>query len=150
MTGFSAVDFDRARAAARDALAKHRLPGLCIGIVRGNDLVFAECFGVAEIESKHPMDLTRRQCVASITKTMVGLCTMALVDESRLRLENRVVDLLPEIGFEGPAQTMTIWHLFTHTAGIGEAQTQDMLADVMQRRSFDAAAGSCDRRRSPQ
>ena len=149
MTGFTAADFDRVRAAARDTLAVHQLPGLCIGIVRGNDLVFAESFGCAQIESKQPMDLTRRQCIASITKTMVGLCTMALVDEGRLRLDDRVVDLLPEIellptiellpaiGRDGPAQTMTIWHLLTHTAGIGEAPTQDMLAAAI---NPDAAA----------
>lgn len=134
MAVFTTVDFDLVRAAARDAVAKHRLPGLSIGVVRGDDLVFAESFGTAEIESQQPMDLGRRQCIASITKTMVGLCTMALVDEGRLRLDDRVGDLLPEIdllpenGCVDPARTMTIWHLLTHTAGIGEAQTQDMLA----------------------
>ena len=127
----------RVRAAAREVVAKHQLPGLCIGIVRGDDLIFAESFGYADIESKQPMDLTRRQCIASITKTMVGLCTLALVDEGRLRLSDRVIDLLPDVRFAGPARTMSVWHLLTHTAGIGEAQTQESLAAAIRP---DAAA----------
>jgi CubicO group peptidase (beta-lactamase class C family) len=61
---------------------------------------------------------------------MTGLCVMALVDEGRLRLEDRVVDLLPDVVFDGPAETMTVWHVLTHTAGIGEAPTVGALAAV--------------------
>jgi CubicO group peptidase (beta-lactamase class C family) len=105
MTSLANVDFDRVRSAARDAIDKHSVPGLSIGVVQGDDLVFCEGFGYAEIESKTRMDPARRQCIASITKTMVGLCTMALVDEGKLRLEDRIVDLLPDVTFDGPAET---------------------------------------------
>jgi CubicO group peptidase (beta-lactamase class C family) len=123
--------FDRIRTAAGDAIEKHHVPGISIGVVRGDDLVFCEGFGYADIEAKTPMDPARRQCIASITKTMVGLCTMALVDEGRLRLEDRVVDLLPDVTFDGPAETMTVWHLLTHTGGIGEAPTVEALRNVV-------------------
>ena len=127
MERFIEADFDRIRAAAQSSIEKHQIPGISIGVVQGDDLVFCEAFGHADIEAKTPMDPARRQCIASITKTMVGLCTMALVDEGRLRLEDRVVDLLPDLKFEpafgGSAETMQVWHLLTHTGGIGEAPT---------------------------
>lgn len=130
MPTFTPQDFDRIRAAAREVIAEHRLPGMSIGVVSGQDLVFAEGFGFADIESQRPQAPELRQRIASITKTMVGLCALALVDEGKLRLEGRVVDLLPEVSFEGPASTMTVRHLLTHTSGIGEAPTIEGLKTV--------------------
>ncbi len=121
-------DFDRIRDAARAAIETHRVPGISIGVVHGDDLVFCEAFGYSDIEAKTPMDANRRQCIASVTKTMLGLCVVALVDEGRLRFEDRIVDLLPDVTFNGPAETMNVWHLLTHTGGIGEALTQETLA----------------------
>jgi len=118
----------RVREAAAEAVARHHVPGLSIGVVEGDALTFCESFGFSDLESRAPMDPERRQCIASITKTMVGLCAMALVDDGRLSLDARVADLLPEVRFDGPAATMAVRHLLTHSGGIGEAQTQDRLA----------------------
>jgi CubicO group peptidase (beta-lactamase class C family) len=135
MAHLTTADFDRIRSAARDALDKHHVPGISIGVVHGDDLVFCEGFGYGDIEAKTPIDPTRRQCIASITKTMVGLCTMALIDEGKLRLEDRIVDLLPDVEFraefDGRADSMTVWHLLTHTGGIGEAPTVEALRNVV-------------------
>lgn len=120
----------RIRAAAAELINTHRIPGISIGVVQGDDLVFCEGFGVADIESGEPMSPERRQRIASITKTMVGLSAMAAVDDGKLRLDDRVIDLLPEVRFQGPADTMTVRHLLTHTSGIGEAPTIARLADV--------------------
>lgn len=130
MTTLTDTDLQRIRDAANEAVAANHLPGIAIGIVVGEDLVFSEAFGHADIESKTPLRPERRQRIASVTKTMTGLCAMALVDEGMLRLEDRVVDLLPEIVFDGPAEAMTVQHLLTHTSGIGEAPTMDALAAV--------------------
>jgi CubicO group peptidase (beta-lactamase class C family) len=130
MREFTTADADRIRAAAVEVIDEHHLPGVSIGVVIGDDLVFSEGFGVADIEAQTPMQPGRRQRIASITKTMVGLCVMAAVDEGKLRLEDRIVDLLPEIVFGGPAGEITVRHLLTHTSGIGEAPTAARLADV--------------------
>lgn len=130
MPTFTPQDADRIRAAAHEMIAEYRLPGMSIGVVYGQDLVFAEGFGYADIEAQTPQEPERRQRIASITKTMLGLCALALVDEGKLRLEDRVVDLLPEVAFEGPAASMTVRHLLTHTSGIGEAPTVEGLKTV--------------------
>jgi len=116
--------------AAASVIASHHLPGISIGVVRDDELIFAEGFGFADIESREPMTPAHGQRIASITKTMVGLCAMAAVDDGRLQLEGRVVDLLPELRLDGPASAMTVWHLLTHTSGIGEAPTLERLRDV--------------------
>ncbi len=121
----------RVRDAALDAIERHHVPGISIGVVEGGSLVLCESFGYADIESRTPMQPQHRQCIASITKTIVGLCAMALVDEGKLTLDARITDLLPDVRFHGPAELMTVWNLLTHTAGIGEAQSQELLASTI-------------------
>ena len=87
--------------------------------------------GYADIEAKTPMTPEHRQRIGSITKTMTALCVMALVDEGRLSLDSRVVDLLPDMPFDGPVETLTIKHLLTHTGGIGEAPTMQDLPRML-------------------
>jgi CubicO group peptidase (beta-lactamase class C family) len=121
------LDPARIHQTAARLVEEHHLPGLSIGVVQGDDLLFCEGFGASDIESGVGMDPNRRQCIASITKTMVGLCVMALVDEGRLSLDDRVVSLLPDVAFHGHAPAITVWHLLTHTGGIGEAPTPEVL-----------------------
>jgi len=81
MTPFDESDIARVRDTVTDLIARYHLPGVSIGVVSGDELVYAEGFGYADIESTEPMDPGRHHRIASITKTMTGLCTMALVDE---------------------------------------------------------------------
>jgi CubicO group peptidase (beta-lactamase class C family) len=127
---FKAEDARRLRETVERLLNDHRLPGLSIGVVAGDELVFSEGFGFADIESGKPMTPEHRQRIGSITKTMVGLCAMALVEEGRLSLDARVVDLLPDVKLHGPAETLTVKHLLTHTGGIGEAPNPPDLIDI--------------------
>ena len=114
---FTPEDAARLRDAANAALAELKPAGFAVGVVEGPDLAFAEGFGFADIESGKRQHPDLRQRIGSITKTMVGLCTMALVDEGRLTLADRLVDHIPELVIDGDAEAVTLRHLLTHTAG---------------------------------
>jgi CubicO group peptidase (beta-lactamase class C family) len=79
---------ERIQAAATRAIEEHQLPGLGVAVVCDGEVLYCDAFGYADIESQRPMrpDVTQR--IASITKTMVGLCVMALVDEGKLHLDD--------------------------------------------------------------
>jgi CubicO group peptidase (beta-lactamase class C family) len=128
---FTPADAERLRTAARETLAEFHLPGVAIGVVAGQDLVFAEAFGFADIESGRPQNPALRQRIGSITKTMVSLCAMALVDEGRLSLSERLTDHIPELAFHGDGSGVTVRHLLTHTAGIGEVAMPDDVHDTV-------------------
>ena len=130
MPAFNSVDIDRIRSRSQTLVDEYRLPGMSIGVVSGDELVYSEGFGFADIESSREQDPRLRQRIGSITKTMIGLCAMALVDEGRLDLDDRVVDKLPDIRFTGPAETVLVRHLMTHTNGIGEAPRMDHYLDT--------------------
>ena len=130
MTRFTEADIDRIRATAASLVDEYRLPGMSVGVVSGDDLVYSEGFGYAEIESARPQHPRLRQRIGSITKTMVGLCAMALVEEGKLSLDERLIDRLPDIKFTGSAETVFIRHLMTHTNGIGEAPRMEQYFDT--------------------
>ena len=56
-----------------------------IGVVQGGELAFAEGYGHADIVLGKPYTPESRQRIGSITKTIVSLCLMALVDEAAVR-----------------------------------------------------------------
>lgn len=125
------VDTAKLSATARAVVERYAYPGLAIGVVSGGQLVHADAVGFADIESGRLQDPALRQRIGSITKTMVAMCAMALVDEGRLSLESRLVDLIPELVFHGadPA-AVTLRHLLTHTAGIGEVAMPEDIGKV--------------------
>lgn len=121
------LDLGRLRDEVAAVMEARNLAGMGVGVVLGDEVVMAEGFGLADVVKGEAFGPRHRQRIASITKTMVGLCVMALVEEGRLSLRDRVVDLLPEILFHGERESLTVWHLLTHTGGIGEAPTlEDM------------------------
>lgn len=122
-------DAARVREAARGAVEEFHIAGLAVGVVSGDELAYAEGFGFADIESGRRQAPELRQRIGSITKTMIGLCTMALVDEGRLSLDDRLLDYVPEVAFDGDGGDIRIRHLITHSAGIGEVPTPEDLKD---------------------
>lgn len=130
MASLNNADFDRIRAEAQAAVGEYHLPGIGVGVVSGDDLVFSEGFGFADIESGKKQEPEHRQRIGSITKTMVALSTMALVEEGKLSLTDRLVDHIPDVKFHGPADAITIRHILTHTSGIGEAPLPAQIRNI--------------------
>ncbi|HEX6474534.1 MAG TPA: serine hydrolase domain-containing protein, partial [Candidatus Limnocylindria bacterium] len=67
--------------------------------------------GLSRLDGNSPF------AIASITKTFTATLTLQLIDEGRLRLHDRVVDLLP--GIQVPADVQVV-HLLRHTSGLAD------------------------------
>ncbi|MCX7421234.1 MAG: serine hydrolase [Planctomycetia bacterium] len=81
--------------------------------------------------------------VASITKPIVCMGAMLLLERGQLALNDRVTDYIPEFGRNGKYAT-TIRHLLTHTSGL-----PDMLPNNTELRKTHSplsafVAGTCD------
>jgi CubicO group peptidase (beta-lactamase class C family) len=129
MSDFSTAAADRTRDACYEVLREYQLPGLAIGVIEGDNIVYAEGFGFADIKRRREMSITHRQRIGSISKTMTGLLVMSLIEQDRLRLDTKIVELFPKLAFvgDGDASNLTIQHLLTHSGGIGEAPTRALL-----------------------
>ena len=73
--------------------------------------------------------------VASITKPIVAMAALQLIEKGHFTLADRVVDFIPEFGREGK-YGIEIRHLLTHTSGL-----PDMLSDNLELRQSHATLG---------
>ena len=95
------------------------VPGIQAYVTVGSRM-WSDVAGVADVETGRAMAASDRVRVASLTKMMTYAATMELVRQERVRLNDRVVDLLPRGAIDGVpyAGEITIAHLLDHTSGL--------------------------------
>lgn len=97
--------------------------GLAVAVVRDGELVFAEGYGVRDLEAGGAVDPDTRFSIGSTTKAMTAAALGMLVDEGRLEWDDPVIKFLPRFQLSDPWLTreVTIRDLLTHRAGLGRA-----------------------------
>ncbi len=118
--GFSPERLERAAAAVEEAVAKGEIPGAVLLVGRHGGTALRLAFGLRAVEpAPEPMTPDTIFDLASLTKPVVtATLAMQLVEEGRLRLEDRVADRLP--GFApggGDRARVTVEQLLLHRAG---------------------------------
>ncbi|GAA2840251.1 dipeptidyl aminopeptidase/acylaminoacyl peptidase [Leucobacter komagatae] len=106
----------------------HGIPGATLGILRlGEDPAFAS-HGILNVNTGVETTNDSVFQIGSITKVWTATVTMQLIDEGKLSLDTRVVDIIPEfaVADEGQAELITIHHLLTHTNGIDGDNYNDL------------------------
>ncbi|MBN2356647.1 beta-lactamase family protein [candidate division KSB1 bacterium] len=101
------------------------IPGMAVGVVYDQELLWARGFGFADLENEIPMTPQTLSRIASITKTFTATAIMQLAEAGKLRLDDAVRTYLPWFTLKNrftDAPEITIRQLLTHTAGLpGEA-----------------------------
>ena len=121
------------------AVADADLPGAIGLILDADGIRYARAFGLADVASGAPMRLETPVQIASMTKAIVAVGAMQLVEQGRMDLDAPIAGLLPELaapqvltGFadDGAPQLrpatrpITLRHLLTHTAGFSYSFTR--------------------------
>lgn len=97
------------------------IPGISIGLVYDQELVYTQNFGYSDIAKKTSLTNDVPFRIASITKTFTATALMQLRDAGKLRLDDPVKDYLtwfniPQRFSDQPP--ITIRQLLTHTSGL--------------------------------
>jgi CubicO group peptidase (beta-lactamase class C family) len=102
-------------------IAIRQLPGVVVGVVSDQDLIWVKGFGQADIEAGRPMELDTRFRMASHSKLFTATAIMQLREQGKLRLDDPVTEYLPWFTFRPTAPDdppITIEHLLTHSSGL--------------------------------
>ncbi len=78
------------------------VPGLAIGIVVGDKLVYAKGFGVRSKSGGMPVDTRTIFQIGSTTKAFLAATAAIMVDRGKLRWDDRVVDLDSDFQLKDP------------------------------------------------
>jgi D-alanyl-D-alanine carboxypeptidase len=97
-----------------ESARRYKLPGVAVAVAHGNEIVWSQGFGFADIDSRRPVRADTVFRIASISKLFTALGIMVLCEEARLGLDDPVVGHVPEF----PDNTITIRHLLCHGSGL--------------------------------
>jgi CubicO group peptidase (beta-lactamase class C family) len=89
-------------------------PGLSIGIVYDQELIWSKGYGFADLEKRIPASPATLYRIASVSKLFTSTAIMQLRDAGKLRLDDPVAQYLPWFHI----RDITIRHLITHTSGL--------------------------------
>jgi CubicO group peptidase (beta-lactamase class C family) len=102
-------------------IAYRGLPGIAVGVVSDQELVWSQGFGFADIKAKLPMTASTKFRMASNSKLFTAIAIMQLREEGKLGLDDPVVKYLPWFKAkpagddDGP---ITIEQLLSHSSGL--------------------------------
>ncbi|MBW1843037.1 MAG: serine hydrolase [Deltaproteobacteria bacterium] len=98
-----------------------RIPGVSVGIVHDQDLIWSKGYGYSNVESKRPADADTLYSICSISKLFTSIAIMQLRDANKLTLRDPVgkhldwFDIKQAYEQSGP---ITIESLLTHSSGL--------------------------------
>ena len=102
-------------------IAYRGLPGIVVGVVADQELVWAAGFGLADIAGKRPMTPATKFRMASHSKLFTATAVMQLREQGKLRLDDPVSKYLPWFQpkpAEPDVPPITIEELLTHGSGL--------------------------------
>lgn len=102
-------------------IAYRGLPGIAIGVVSDQELVWAAGFGFADIKAKLPMTPATKFRMASHSKLFTAIAIMQLREQGKLRLDDPVSKYLPWFKAKPAGDDdglITIEQLLSHSSGL--------------------------------
>ena len=103
-------------AVVRAEMARQRVPGLAVAVVRGGEVLKASGYGLANVEHSVPVTPDTIFQSGSVGKQFTAAAVMLQVQDGRISLDEPLPTYFP--GAPAAWRAITPRHLLTHTAGI--------------------------------
>lgn len=100
----------------RELVAAEEVVGAELMVIKNGRSVLHESYGWRDKDDEVAMAKGSVFCVRSMTKPLIGAAIYMLIEEGKLKLEDKVGKYLPELAV-GKTQAITIGQLLTHTGG---------------------------------
>ena len=107
---------DRGRQAVRAALTEQNLPGLSVAVGGGDDIVWAEGFGWADLENGMKVTPGTRFRIGTASIVLTSGAAGLLLEQGKLKLDDEIQIYVP--GFPRKQWPVTIRQLMGHVAGV--------------------------------
>ena len=107
---------ERARRILRAGLGEQNLPGLSVAVGVKGDIVWAEGFGWADIETRAPVTPDTRFRIGTASTVLTSAAVGVLLEKDRLRLDEEIQAHVRQ--FPKQAWPVTLRQLMGHVAGV--------------------------------
>jgi CubicO group peptidase (beta-lactamase class C family) len=98
-----------------------QVPGMAVAIVKDGEVIHSKGYGVRSLNTRKPVDEHTLFGIASNSKAFTAAALGILVDEGKMKWDDKVRDYIPEFKLSNPYVTeeFTIRDLLTHRSGLG-------------------------------
>jgi CubicO group peptidase (beta-lactamase class C family) len=124
---------ERIQPAMQRYIDERKIAGISTLAVRQGEIIQSGCYGMLDIEAGKPVQADSIFRIYSLTKPITAVALLMLIEEGDLKLDYPVSGYFPELrkmkvyssNSEGEStleemeREITIWHLLTHTSGLG-------------------------------
>ncbi|MEZ5149503.1 MAG: serine hydrolase [Bacteroidales bacterium] len=116
----TAADYDSLDIYIKNAADMFGMPGIAIGIVKDDKIVFNHAYGFSNTETKTEVTPETVFAIASCSKAFTTACLSILADQGKINWDDRVIDHYPEFQMYDPYVTseMRIEDLVCHRSGL--------------------------------
>ena len=99
-----------------DLLAKFKVPGLSVSVVKGNEIIYERGFGYRNMEQLLPMTENTLLGIGSVAKSFTATAILQLQEKGLLNIEDPIVNYFPWFP-QNPDNPIKIKHLLSHSTG---------------------------------
>ena len=117
-----------------------------LAITQYGETIYENYSGLADRSWGIPFDKEVKLDIASVNKSMIAALALKAVEEDRLKLDDRLVELLSGFSYKGQFHPdITLHHLLSHSSGladydgVAEALRQDNFLKLKRSRFTDAS-----------
>ena len=96
-------------------------PGAAVLILQGDKIIFDRGYGIADLQTKAPIDGDTFFNIASVSKQFTSVAILQLAEDGKLSLDDPVSKFFPEFK-AGFWNDITIRHLLSHSSGVPEEE----------------------------
>ena len=103
------------------AMKTFNVPGIAVSIIKDGKVVRSKGYGLRTLKDDKPADENTLFGIASCSKAFTAAALAILVDEGKLKWDDKLVTYLPEFKMYDPCTTaqFTIRDMLTHRSGLG-------------------------------
>lgn len=98
--------------------SRQQIPGLSVAVLRGDHVLLARGYGLANIELGVPASDSTIYQSGSLGKQFTAAAVLMLASQGRLRLDDKITTWIKDGA--GVWDSITVRHLLTHTSGVAE------------------------------
>jgi CubicO group peptidase (beta-lactamase class C family) len=109
-----------------EIVSRWGIPGLSVGIVDGDKIIYTRSFGVQSLETQVPVTSESIFCLQSIAKCFVSSAVMQLMERGKIQLDAPLVQYLPYFKLDDERYPqITIRQILSHTSGLPDMDEFD-------------------------
>ena len=93
------------------------IPGICIAITKGQEIVYSRAFGFANLQTREKLETWHIFHIASVSKTFAATAVIQLAEKGKIDIDEPLIRYLPYFKLDDERyKKITIKQMLNHTS----------------------------------